>query len=218
MSKDPAFLFYSSDFLSGVSDLTMEERGQYITLLCLQHQKGHLSEKLISISVGNATADVMRKFSIDKEGLYFSVRLDAEIAKRAEHSKKQRQRAIDGWEKRKATADATALPLENVNEIDNKDLNRKEPILEIQVDYDLIKPDGTIPLSEIPDYKTFLAYTKEQEPNILESSVKYKYNAWVQNKWRDGNNKPIKNWKAKVNHTLPYLDKKPPQQKTSLGI
>ena len=43
MERDPAFLFYSSDFLSGIADLNMEERGQYITLLCVQHQKGRLN-------------------------------------------------------------------------------------------------------------------------------------------------------------------------------
>jgi hypothetical protein len=45
MSKDPAVLFYSSDFLTGTLLMNYEERGQYITLLCLQHQKGHLTEK-----------------------------------------------------------------------------------------------------------------------------------------------------------------------------
>lgn len=30
MAKDPAFLFYSSDFLSGVTFLTMEQRGNNI--------------------------------------------------------------------------------------------------------------------------------------------------------------------------------------------
>ena len=43
--KDPAFLFYSSDFLSGTMLMSDEEIGQYIKLLCLQHQKGHLKEK-----------------------------------------------------------------------------------------------------------------------------------------------------------------------------
>jgi len=66
--KDPAFLFYASDFLTGVSGLTMEERGQYITLLCLQHQTGHLSEKEIRLCVGNAAADVMAKFEKDENG------------------------------------------------------------------------------------------------------------------------------------------------------
>lgn len=124
MAKDPAFLFYSSDFLSGISDLTMEERGQYITLLCLQHQKGHLSKKMIQLSLGNATADVLHKFCVDENGFYYSERLELEINKRSKHSEKQSQRARDGWEKRKskqvipldAVANAVALPLEDEND------------------------------------------------------------------------------------------------------
>lgn len=41
--KDPAMLFYASDFLTGVALMSMKERGQYITLLCLQQQRGHLT-------------------------------------------------------------------------------------------------------------------------------------------------------------------------------
>lgn len=125
MPKDPAFLFYTKDFLSGVSDLTMEERGQYITLLCLQQQKGHLTEKAIKIAVGNAAADVMAKFRQDSAGLWYNERLELEIEKRASHAEKQRQRAIDGWQKRKKEAEkaysgihsgnAAALPLGNAN-------------------------------------------------------------------------------------------------------
>lgn len=130
MAKDPAFLFYPGDFLTGVQDLTMEERGQYITLLCLQHQKGHLTEKMIRLSCGNAAADVMAKFRQDAEGLFFNERLDIEIEKRRAHGEKQRDRAIEGWKKRKSeaghstgttTADAAALPLENENR--NEDVN-----------------------------------------------------------------------------------------------
>lgn len=124
MAKDPAFLFYSSDFLAGVSDLTMEERGQYITLLCLQHQKsGRLSRKAVAIAVPNAAADVMAKFKEDENGLLYNERLEKESIKRREHSEKQRQRAVEGWKKRKAkndtTAYAAALPLGNENEIEN---------------------------------------------------------------------------------------------------
>ena len=80
--KDPAFLFYSSDFLSGVMDLDMLERGQYITLLCAQHQKGHLSEKTIRLSVGSFSVDLLKKFIQDAEGLYYNFRMDEEIKKR----------------------------------------------------------------------------------------------------------------------------------------
>lgn len=133
MSKDPAFLFYSGDFLTGISDLTFEERGQYITLLCIQHQKGRLTKKAIQIAVPNATADVLAKFTQDDEGLFYNKRLEIEAIKRKEHAEKQRQRALDGWKKRKenkvssstATANATALPLEDENEdeIESIDLN-----------------------------------------------------------------------------------------------
>ncbi len=137
--KDPAFLFYSSDFLTGVSDLTFEERGQYITLLCLQHQKGRLTRKMISIATPNATADVLAKFQKDESGRFYNIRLENEAKKRAEHSEKQRERAIKGWKKRRSntdatastTANATALPLEDENVIDNRNIDRsgdkKEP-------------------------------------------------------------------------------------------
>lgn len=133
--KDPAFLFYTNDFLSGIQDLTFEERGQFITLLCLQHQKGHLSEKLIKLSVGNATADVMAKFRQDSSGLWYNVRLDLEIEKRQAHGEKQRKRAIDGWKNRKNNTNikpnesrgiTTVMPLENVNV--NEDVIVKEKI------------------------------------------------------------------------------------------
>lgn len=159
MSRDPAFLFYSSDFISGVSDLTMEERGQYITLLCLQHQKGHLSKKLIRLSLGNATADVMEKFKIDSDGLFFSKRLDEEIEKRLKHTEKQRERAVEGWKKRKATADATALPLENENENenrnDNKDVKGKGVVGEKEI---LEMPDDFKPI-----WNEWLKYRKAKK-------------------------------------------------------
>ena len=45
MSKDPAVLFYTSDFLTGTMTMTNDQVGMYIRLLCLQHQKNFLSEK-----------------------------------------------------------------------------------------------------------------------------------------------------------------------------
>lgn len=121
-AKDPAFLFYSSDFLTGVADLTMEERGQYITLLCLQHQKGRLSGKAVALAAASVSEDVLSKFKKDENGLYYSERLEIEIEKRAKHSQKQSDRAKEGWKKRrnnKNSGNAAAMPLENENENEN---------------------------------------------------------------------------------------------------
>jgi uncharacterized protein YdaU (DUF1376 family) len=128
MAKDPAFLFYSNDFLTGVQDLTMEERGLYITLLCIQHQKGFITEKMLRLCHGINSVDVLAKFSRDKEGNYFNERLNIEIEKRKIHSEKQREKARKRWdtnnnsskEKDNATAYPVAMPLENENENENE--------------------------------------------------------------------------------------------------
>lgn len=81
-SKDPAFLFYSADFLVGVMDLTDEETGQYIKLICLQHQKGRLKKESIYRMFPNISDCVLEKFEIDENGLYYNPRVEEEIEKR----------------------------------------------------------------------------------------------------------------------------------------
>ena len=65
--KDPAFLFYSSDFLSGTMLMSDEEIGQYIKLLCLQHQKGHLKEKDMLNICKTYNEEIFSKFKKDKD-------------------------------------------------------------------------------------------------------------------------------------------------------
>lgn len=63
---------------------------------------------------------------------------------------------------------------------------------------------------DIPSFDVFLAYAVSKEPNIDHSDVKRKYNLWVENDWRDGYDKPINRWKAKLINTLPHLKKVKP--------
>ena len=81
-NRDPAFLFYSADFIVGTLEMSMEERGQYITLICLQHQKGHLSLETMERMVGKIGETVLEKFQQDAEGKYFNSRTEEEIEKR----------------------------------------------------------------------------------------------------------------------------------------
>jgi uncharacterized protein YdaU (DUF1376 family) len=85
MAKDPAVLFYTSDFLSGVSFLSMEQRGQYITLLCEQHQNGHIPEHHITSIGVSLESPVMLKFVKDEYGCYYNVRMDDEKEKRSNY-------------------------------------------------------------------------------------------------------------------------------------
>lgn len=88
--KDPAFLFYSSDFLSGTMLMSDEEIGQYIKLLCLQHQKGHLSEKDMLKICKTYNEDIFQKFKKDDEGNYYNQRLEEESIKRQKYSESRR--------------------------------------------------------------------------------------------------------------------------------
>jgi hypothetical protein len=121
--KDPAFLFYPSDFLTGTSFFTDEQVGKYIRLLCHLHQHGHLPEKHVKMICGGHDEDIFAKLTQDGDGLYYQQRLQKEIDKRKAHSEKQKQNALMRWHK---NGNAMAMPLinENENENINKDVSK----------------------------------------------------------------------------------------------
>jgi len=71
MSKDPAVLLYTSDFLSGTMTMADEQVGKYIRLLCLQHQKGFLTEKDMTYICKSYDEDVYGKF-VKEDGKYYN--------------------------------------------------------------------------------------------------------------------------------------------------
>ena len=63
---------------------------------------------------------------------------------------------------------------------------------------------------EIPKLSEFLNYVltiPEFSPkfDLLKYSIQSKYEAWVENGWRDGHGNEIKQWKTKLKNTLPHL-------------
>lgn len=101
--NDPAVLLYTSDFLTGVMDMTMEERGQYITLLCYQHQRGHIKEETIRLLVGNVSVNVLNHFIKDENGLYYNKRMDLEKEKRHIFVESRRENGKKGGRPTKAS-------------------------------------------------------------------------------------------------------------------
>ena len=91
MYKDPAFLFYPEAFLVGVMYMTDEEIGQYIKLLCIQHQKGHIPDSIMQKHL----SAVQEKFIQDQNGAWYNERLEKEIAKRAKWTE-SRRRNLEG--------------------------------------------------------------------------------------------------------------------------
>ncbi len=129
--KDPAYLFYSSDFLTGCASLTMEERGQYITLLSLEHQLGRLSEKTIRLSVGSVSVDVLAKFKQDENGLLYNERLEVEIEKRSNFIDTRRNNGLKGGRPKVENNKPIGLANGKPNGKPNEKLIENENVIEI---------------------------------------------------------------------------------------
>lgn len=125
MAKDPAFLFYPGDWQGGTMTLSRHLKGCYMDLLVAQFNSGPLSLEEIKIVLGadfgSSWPTLSKKFKTDGNGLFFNERLEAEKAKRAEYSRKQRERVNKRWNKSGIDAGNTAvLPLENENENEDR--------------------------------------------------------------------------------------------------
>lgn len=184
MAKDPAFLFYSSDFLNGVADLTMEERGQFITLLCLQHQKGTLTDKTIRLCLGSVSVDVLSKFSKDKDGNFFNERLNEEIEKRIQFTESRRNNGSKGGRPKNNTKPlglAKHNLMEDVNENENEDI---------------IINKSKCTFEEVYEYMA-IRIGKENAKLEAEKFVNY----YTSNGWKVGKN-PMKSWTHAVNNWI----------------
>ena len=93
--KDPAILFYTQDFLVGTMTMTDEQVGQYIRLLCLQHQRGGgLSHKDIVKICGGEDVEIFSQFKKTDDGLYYNQRLADEADRRKNYSESRRQNRL----------------------------------------------------------------------------------------------------------------------------
>ncbi len=175
MSKDPAFLFYSSDFLTGTLLMSMEQKGKFITLLCIQHQKGHLSEKDMLHICGSYDEDVFTKFQKDEQGKFYNIRLEEEVDKRKAYSESRRNN-------RKKKEDVNNISSSYVqhmeNENENEDLIEKKKVARFQK----------------PTIEQLKEYMREQGMNDIAENWLNHYEA---NGWMVGKNK-MKDWKASV--------------------
>ena len=127
--KDPAFLFYPSDFLIGTMDMTDEEVGIYIRLLCRQHQKGYIKPKFME----NLSDEILSKFQQDKDGNYYNKRLKDEITKRTKYAESRKINGAKGGRPKKHMQNHMVIKSETItkpceNHTENENVNENENI------------------------------------------------------------------------------------------
>lgn len=177
MGKDPAFLFYSSDFLVGTTFFTSEEVGDYIRILChMHHMGGHMGSQDLRHIAPNISDKVLKKFKISQEGLYYNDRLLTEMHKRKAFTESRLKNLRSGH-----MASHMDSHMENENENTNKDIN---------ISRNIVLKGG---MGEKPELKDIEVYFSEL--GRVDEADKF-YDHFSSNGWKVGGKAAMKDWKA----------------------
>jgi len=178
MAKDPAFLFYTSDFLTGTLTMTDEQVGKYIRLLCLQHQKGELNEKDMLFICKSHDEDIFAKFK-NIDGKYFNERLREESIKRIKYSESRRNNKL-----KKNISSTYVQHMENENENENEDINKDDNNKGKPKKSKFIPPS----VDEVVKFFEDNGYTNGDKA----------WNYYNDGDWKDKNGDQVNNWKQKM--------------------
>jgi hypothetical protein len=124
-----------------------------------------------------------------------SLSVQNRINNRQDKSQKARDSAYSRWNKNKIDANALQTQSDSnaIKERKGKEIKGKES------------------KESKPSIDEFLSFCKDDMIkngmifSLYEYSLKSKFLSWVENDWKDGNNKPIKSWKSKIRNTIPFL-------------
>jgi uncharacterized protein YdaU (DUF1376 family) len=187
MAKDPAFLFYPGDYVSGTMGMTFEEKGAYMDLLMLQFNRGHMNTHMIQHTIGHLWEQVKCKFIQDNEGLWYNVRLDVEKDKRKTFTESRRNNMKPKNKPKEDAPYETHMQLhmdshmENVNEDINKDININK---------------SKCSFEQVYEYMSLRIGTNQAKIEA-EKFVNY----YESNGWKVGKN-PMKSWGAAANNWI----------------
>ena len=187
MAKDPAFLFYPGDYVSGTMGMTFEEKGAYMDLLMLQFNRGHMNTHMIQHTIGHLWEQVKCKFIQDDEGLWYNVRLDVEKEKRKTFTESRRNNMKPKNKPKVEPSYETHMQphmeshMENVNENINKDINTNKSKCSFEQAYEYMANKISLDKAKIE---------AEKFVNYYES-----------NGWKVGKN-PMKSWTHAANTWL----------------
>ena len=160
--KDPAVLLYTQDFIVGTFTWTDEQRGKYILLLCIQHQKQNkLTQRDLELAGGDEL--VLEKFPLHSDGYYYNDRMAMEINNRKVRTDSSRRNGKLGGRPKVTKQKPMGFSKDNLNEtydltkikpttIPHEDENENEDV----VVNENATEDGNVTVSETKILKRYL--------------------------------------------------------------
>jgi hypothetical protein len=155
MAKDPAFLFYPNDFLSGTQFFSDEQVGKFMRILMAQHQHGHLTEDQVIFICKSYDKHIFSKLKQDSTGLWYNERLQIEIEK-SKNYVLSRSKNKEGKTKEKIISKTHDLHVVNEDENVNRNVfedNYKRAFDEIYLDQLAMKFKGIDLAKELTDFR-----------------------------------------------------------------
>lgn len=201
MAKNfPYFKFVATEWLTG--DIVFEDyelQGLFINICALYwHRDGKITIDETIKRFKNNRIEALKDnfFNVDENGFISISFLDEQLIDANHISKMNSDKGKKSAEKRKAV---------------KEQLNNSSTVVEQQLKTD--EPNSTnknknknkIKENIIPAFDEFLKYAIEKKPNVIQTDLKFKYDSWVANDWKNGNDKKITNWKTALLNTLPYI-------------
>ena len=194
MNQPPAFQFYADDFLGGTIDLTTEEVGAYIRLLCFQWNRGSVpvqADKLKLIAGCDVTEAVKLKFPHGK-----NERLEQERQKQADYREKQRQKGILSGQAR---------------------FNRGSTVVQPSGEPKGNSPSPSPFIPSMGDCRKWLADWKKSGADYTEAELQSAFLALSANGWMWGKN-PVVDFRAALERQIQTdRSKKPYEKNTNNG-
>jgi uncharacterized protein YdaU (DUF1376 family) len=204
--KAPAFQLYTDDFLAGTLEMSQEEVGQFIRLLCHQWNRGSIpveTEKQQRLTGGCVSVDVLVKFRLCEDGSLRNERLESVRTERGLFLQQQSIKGQQSAEKRRLAASAIQPKLNQTStevQPDTQPDGQPEsnspspsPIIKIQAD----KPPST--RFQKPTLEQL--NTKAALIGLSTTEVDKFWNYYESNGWKVGKN-PMKSWPAALQNWL----------------
>ena len=188
MAKDPAVLFYTSDFLSGTYTLTDEQVGKYIRLLCLQHPKGKLTDQDMYRVCGTYDSEIFCKF-IKEDDFYYNKKMYDETNRRKSYTESRRnnRNSVKNTKNDESYDPSYDESYVKHMETETVTINGNDLFINNILEYRELLGDSYNEFIEYwcePNKKGKLRYELEKF-----FDVKRRVNTWIKNKLRYGNTK-----------------------------
>lgn len=235
MSKDPAVLFYINDWLTSTAEMDADCRGWYLNLILHNYDKKTLPNDIEKLAVlCNVKFSEFERFKqvfehvlkhkfehIDDNRI--SNLKTQDILKSRENFKDKRSTAgkvsyvmkylAKNYSKEYKNKSLVLFIKENFDyniDLKNEQMIKHmfEHMFELYINENEIKNENinkTKNKKDIPSFEEFKIYALEQKQNLDLYHLNAKYQSWIDNGWKDGNNNVINNWKSKLRNTIPFI-------------